>query len=165
MCLTSTKRFQDRCSSIIMVSESPWVYFNSRVVIKKWCDTTAIKLFSIKGGLHYNFNFSKNIPSLDYIETRDFSCTAVLNGEFYMLRNHIVFDDSHNYNLTEMYKIINCGFELVDELSVPFLMGSCGTFLFPEQRIFLCFGDESRKKCFRLMFYFFPIIYSLYNTG
>ena len=121
----------------------------------------AIKFIYIKGGLHYNFNFSKNIPSLSD-GTWDNSCPAVLNGEFYMLRNHIVFENLNNnilpisflYNQkTSIFKIMNCGFELVDELSVQFLMGSCGTFLFPEQRIFLCFGDMSRKKCFRLMFF------------
>ena len=129
---------------------------------------SALKLINIEGGLNYNFNFSTNIPSIKHLETIklenywDNSCPALLNGEFYMISNHIIFDDSLNYNFTELYnqkssvfKIVNCGIELIDELSISFFLGSCGTFLFPEQRIFLCFGEKSRKKCFRRCSKFF----------
>ena len=122
----------------------------------------ALKLINIEGGLNYNLNFSKNMPSINHLETWDNSCPAVLNGEFYMISNHIIFDDSLNYNWTELFnqkssvfKIVNCGIELIDELSISFFLGSCGTFLFPEQRIFLCFGEKSRKKCFRRCSNFF----------
>lgn len=115
-------------------------------------------LIDYNGDLNYNFNFSTNIPSINHLEddTWDNSCPALLNGEFYMIRNHIIFDESENYNFAELYfpkssvfKIKNCGIELIDTLFISFLLGSCGTFLFPEQRIFLCFGEWSRKKCVR----------------
>ena len=120
----------------------------------------ALKLINIEGGLNYNFDFSNNIPSINHLETWDSSCPAVLNGEFYMISNHIKFDESHDFDelywpKTSVFKIVNCRIELIDELSISFLLGSCGTFLFPEQRIFLCFGEKSRKKCFRRCSKFF----------
>ena len=46
-------------------------------------------------------------------------------------------------------KIENCALKLVDELPFDFHYGTCGTYLFPDERIFLCFGDKTGKKCRR----------------
>ena len=46
-------------------------------------------------------------------------------------------------------KIENCGLKKIGELPFDFRFGTCGTFNFPDERIFLCFGDVTRKKCQR----------------
>ena len=146
---------KDQCLSIIMVSDPTLVNFQRSQLLNA-LEIYALKLINIEGGLNYNLNFSRNYHSIKHLETQawDNSCPALLNGEFYMISNQIIFEDSPNctelYNQkSSVFKIVNCGFELIDELSISFFLGSCGTFLFPEQRIFLCFGEKSRKKCFR----------------
>ena len=120
--------------------------------------------------MNYNFNFSKNIPySENSLGIWDFSCPAVLNGEFYLFRKHAhthlfndEYDEFNDFYMHMLYKfkasifkIVNCGFEEIGELPFDYLVGSCGTFLFPDERIFLCFGDRSRKKCHRWCLNFF----------
>ena len=78
----------------------------------------------------------------------------MLNGEFYIFGGYHVINDAYDgpdpYDQKHSFaKIVNCGIEFIGELSIEFYIGSCGTFLFPDQRIFLCFGDRSRKKCHR----------------
>ena len=46
-------------------------------------------------------------------------------------------------------KIVNCGLKEMGELPFDFHYGTCGTYNFPDERIFLCFGDDAGKKCQR----------------
>merc|ERR1711917_132856 len=47
----------------------------------------------------------------------------------------------------QISKIIGCGLTRIGDLGYDFNAGACGTFLFPEQRIILCFGYSGKSKC------------------
>ena len=46
-------------------------------------------------------------------------------------------------------KVIGCGLKRIGDLSYDFYFGACGTFFFPEERIFFCFSEEYKNKCER----------------
>ena len=115
-----------------------------------------------------NFQFSLNFAANNFTENNfqaafglDFSCSTVLNGEFYIFGGHHGFElesepsflkSEFQTSQKSFRKIIGCGLETIGELPFEFIGGSCGTFLFPEERIILCFGDfEIRTKCRRLV--------------
>ena len=85
----------------------------------------------------------------------DSSCSAVLNGEFYILGDPSNMTDywrSHNL----IKKITNCGMQSLGEMPFDFdrYEASCGTFHFPDERIFICFTNHpwpDHKTCRRLV--------------
>ena len=88
------------------------------------------------------------------IRTWDSSCSAVLNGEFYIFGDfysHSWLSDHEDAKKRSrsIKKIINCGLELTDELTFDFIDGTCGTFFFPDERVLLCFDQNNSKKCRR----------------
>ena len=46
-------------------------------------------------------------------------------------------------------KVIGCGLKRIDNLSDDFRFGTCATYNFPEERIFLCFALNNGQKCER----------------
>ena len=87
-------------------------------------------------------------------DMRDTSCSAVMNGEFYIFgqRYNRLLDRDHPdviKSKRSIKKIVNCGLKSIGELPFEFHYGTCGTYLFPDERIFICFGDDDGKKCQR----------------
>ena len=88
------------------------------------------------------------------------SCSAVLKGEFY------IFDDLHDMadyseSANTIKKITNCGLELIGVMPFEFYKtASCGTYFFPDERIFMCYGEvdsvlaasSGTDKCRRYFF-------------
>ena len=44
---------------------------------------------------------------------------------------------------------MGCELKRIGDLSYEFLLGACGTYLFPQERILLCFGQAHKNKCER----------------
>ena len=87
-----------------------------------------------------------------------YSCSAQLNGELFVFggANGEKKKQVHllNYHTCkpikfQISKIIGCGLKRIGDLAYEFFAGACGTFLFPQQRIFLCFGSFNKNKCQR----------------
>merc|ERR1712131_204815 len=68
------------------------------------------------------------------------SCSATLNGEMFLFGGYDSFTK-------QISKINGCSLELIGQLPFDFERGGCGTFLFPEPRIMLCFGRMYKGKC------------------
>ena len=93
------------------------------------------------------------------------SCSATLNGEFYVLgsrySSHLQNQVKNNFsNLSrfktlngnrqfKIAKVIDCRLKRIGDLNYIFPEGTCGTFLFPEERILFCFGSLHKQKCDR----------------
>ena len=117
-----------------------------------------IDVWQFKGNLQpleANFHFSEDERSrVDMDIYIDFSCSAVLNGEFF------IFGDPNNmtgFSILQntIKKITNCGMQLIGEMPFDFYWerASCGTFHFPDERIFICFPEGpwpyTTEKCRR----------------
>ena len=85
------------------------------------------------------------------------SCSATLNGEFYVFGGHgsfirqvfFCFIALKIIKMLQISKINGCSLERIAQLPHDFEYGACGTFLFPEPRVMFCFAESDRKKCFR----------------
>ena len=69
------------------------------------------------------------------------SCSAKLFDEFFIF-------GSWDY-ANQVSKISGCGVERIGELPFNFLRGTCNTYAFPDERIFMCFDVDNPKKCRR----------------
>ena len=89
-----------------------------------------------------------------------YSCSAQLNGELFVFggnngdkRKQVLIELSHLYytcyHQLQVSKVIGCGLKRIGDLNYDFQYGACGTFSFPQERIMLCFGYSSVRKCER----------------
>ena len=49
----------------------------------------------------------------------------------------------------QISKIIGCELKRIGDLNNEFMLGACGTFLFPEEKIMLCFDISDKTRCER----------------
>ena len=92
------------------------------------------------------------------------SCSAILNGEYFVfggtngdkrrqvlqswaITHSTLIDNNPAY--FQVSKVIGCGLKRIGDLSYEFHQAACGTFLFPQERILLCFAESYRSKCER----------------
>ena len=89
------------------------------------------------------------------------SCSAQLNGELFVFGGYNGDKQKQvrllNYHTCEpvklqVSKVISCGLKRIGDLTYEFYAGACGTFLFPQERILLCFGKTNTKKCQRYVY-------------
>ena len=84
------------------------------------------------------------------------SCSATLNGETYVFggnneKNQVFIPQFvlKIFYALQISKIIGCGLKRIGDLNYDFYLGACGTYLFPEERVMLCFGDSYKTRCER----------------
>ena len=89
------------------------------------------------------------------------SCSALLNGEYFVFGGTgtftrqviLIFQTNKSFLYDKISKIEDCSLRGVGQLPIDFDYGACGTFLFPEQRVMLCFRSlgsyESDRACYR----------------
>ena len=51
-----------------------------------------------------------------------------------------------------MSKVVGCALKRSGDLNYDFMIGACGTFNFPEERVMLCFAHTHNNKCERSVF-------------
>ena len=51
----------------------------------------------------------------------------------------------------QVSKIIGCELQRIGDLNYEFLMGACGTYNFPQERILLCFSLAKKSGCERFV--------------
>ena len=98
------------------------------------------------------------------------SCSAQLNGEFYIFGGTGENKRQVNFkfntltlidyckkilsfsNQFKISRIHDCSLEKIGQLPHEFDWGTCGTYEFPEERVMFCFPYpiETSNKCFRL---------------
>jgi len=99
------------------------------------------------------------------------SCSAQLNGEVFVFGgsntnynkkkqvNQLFFNYGTflQYNLFQLQvsKVVGCGLKRIGDLNYDFSVGACGTYLFPQERILLCFGTSYKSKCERSVHFFY----------
>ena len=54
-----------------------------------------------------------------------------------------------DFEVLQISKIIGCGLKRIGDLNNEFEFGACGTFLFPGEKIMLCFGISDKTRCER----------------
>ena len=103
------------------------------------------------------------------------SCSATLNGDFYVFggssasnkrRNQVhtnMLNLSYNSSYYQVSKVIGCELKRIGDLNYEFHQGACGTFLFPKERVFLCFAKERKNKCERFSFIYFYSSFSIFS--
>ena len=70
------------------------------------------------------------------------SCVAVLNGEFHVF-------GGKNKNKQHSVLVANgCKLKRDGELPMPFVLGTYATFMFPEEKILMCFTESTKKLCY-----------------
>ena len=90
------------------------------------------------------------------------SCSSVLNGEVFVFGGYNTSNNRRkqvklNIRLVQFHllfqisKIVGCELKRVGDLYYEFTMGACGTFLYPEERILLCFAYANTSGCEKLV--------------
>jgi len=70
------------------------------------------------------------------------SCVAVLNGEFH------VFGGKNKNKQHSVLVADGCKLKRDGELPMPFVLGTCATFMFPVEKILMCFTESTKKLCY-----------------
>ena len=73
------------------------------------------------------------------------ACPAMLNGDMYVFGGRI--GPGSAGELPQISKINGCSLDRVGDLPRSFGNGACGTYLFPEERVMLCFSSEDYRAC------------------
>ena len=61
--------------------------------------------------------------------------------------------------ILKVRKINGCSLVGIDTLPYPFDNGACGTYLFPEERVMLCFSGGHQQKCMHLPNYHESVVH------
>ena len=67
-------------------------------------------------------------------------CPAMLNGDMYVFGGRSGGGQFGGPTSPQISKINGCSLDRVDDLPRDFDNGACGTYLFPEERVMLCFS-------------------------
>ena len=89
-----------------------------------------------------------------------YSCSATLNDELFVFGGYNTSNNKRKqvpyckiiqkYTVSiEVSKVVDCGLKRIGDLSYDFILGACGTFFFPQERIILCFSQSYPSKCER----------------
>ena len=70
------------------------------------------------------------------------SCVAVLDGVFH------VFGGKNKSKQHSILVADGCKLKRDGELPMPFVLGTCATFMFPEEKILMCFTESTKKLCY-----------------
>ena len=106
-----------------------------------------------------NFDFKINEDTEVY-----YSCSSVLNGEVLVFGGYNTSNNRkkqvklnlrliQRYLISKISKIDGCELKRIGDLNYEFTMGACGTFLYPEERILLCFPYAKLSGCERLVIF------------
>ena len=60
---------------------------------------------------------------------------------------------SNHCIIFKLSKVVGCALKRIGDLSFEFYRGACGTFMFPQERILLCFAGSDKRKCERSVHY------------
>ena len=92
--------------------------------------------------MNYDGNLENNLDFTMGENTEAFaSCSAQLNGEFYVMGGRNFSD--------QISKINGCKLERIGDLPFTFYGGTCATYNIPYESIFMCFGNEGHSDCRR----------------
>ena len=106
-----------------------------------------------QGGTVENFEFQ-----MDDDTGVSNSCSATLNGELFVFGGSaynkqvdlfLNILETFINELNKVSKVIGCGLKRIGDLSNEFWYGTCATYLFPQERILLCFPNSEQRACMR----------------
>ena len=75
------------------------------------------------------------------------ACPAMLNGDMYVFGGRFGGGRFGGTPFPQISKINGCSLDKVGDLPRHFDNGACGTYLFPEERVMLCFSSEDYRAC------------------
>ena len=88
-----------------------------------------------------------------------YSCSATLNGEFFVfggsetsqIKQVMNLEKKTNFNnRIQISKIVGCTLKRIGQLPSEFHEGACGTFIFDgHERVMFCFPLSGKDECFR----------------
>ena len=70
------------------------------------------------------------------------SCVAVLDGVFH------IFGGKNKSRQHSILVSNGCKLQRDGELPMPFVLGTCSAFMFPEEKILMCFTESTKNLCY-----------------